>query len=111
MAVAAADRGPRHPRLRPRAMVAPEEPPVGTWRRADHRLGPDDLRLAAGRPACGSHRDRLLSWLRRFRAGLSGMMQPRHPPLIAFFVGMLGIALFSGMDAVMKGLVLAIGAF
>jgi S-adenosylmethionine uptake transporter len=32
-----------------------------------------------------------------------------HPPLIAFFVGVLGIALFSGMDAVMKGLVLAIG--
>jgi S-adenosylmethionine uptake transporter len=37
-------------------------------------------------------------------------MPPRsHPPLIAFFVGVLGIALFSGMDAVMKGLVLAIG--
>ena len=37
-------------------------------------------------------------------------MQPRaHPPLIAFAVGVLGIALFSGMDAVMKGLVLAIG--
>jgi len=37
-------------------------------------------------------------------------MSPRsHPPLIAFFVGVLGIALFSGMDAVMKGLVLAIG--
>ena len=32
-----------------------------------------------------------------------------HPPLVAFFVGVLGIALFSGMDAVMKGLVLAIG--
>ena len=32
-----------------------------------------------------------------------------HPPLIAFAVGVLGIALFSGMDAVMKGLVLAIG--
>ena len=29
----------------------------------------------------------------------------------AFLVGVLGIALFSGMDAVMKGLVLAIGAF
>jgi len=35
--------------------------------------------------------------------------RPSHPPLIAFFVGVLGIALFSGMDAVMKGLVLAIG--
>lgn len=33
----------------------------------------------------------------------------RHPPAIAFIVGVLGIALFSGMDAVMKGLVLAIG--
>jgi S-adenosylmethionine uptake transporter len=33
----------------------------------------------------------------------------RHSPLIAFLVGVLGIALFSGMDAVMKGLVLAIG--
>lgn len=32
-----------------------------------------------------------------------------HPPAIAFTVGVLGIALFSGMDAVMKGLVLAIG--
>ena len=40
------------------------------------------------------------------------MMQPRrHDPMIAFLVGMLGIALFSGMDAVMKGLVLAIGTF
>ena len=35
----------------------------------------------------------------------------RHDPVIAFFVGVLGIALFSGMDAVMKGLVLSIGAF
>jgi len=34
-----------------------------------------------------------------------------HDPLTAFFVGILGIALFSGMDAVMKGLVLAIGTF
>jgi drug/metabolite transporter (DMT)-like permease len=34
-----------------------------------------------------------------------------HPPVIAFSVGVLGIALFSGMDAVMKGLVLAIGTF
>jgi S-adenosylmethionine uptake transporter len=33
----------------------------------------------------------------------------RHPPVIAFLVGVLGIALFSGMDAVMKGLVLAVG--
>ena len=39
------------------------------------------------------------------------MSPPRHPPLTAFLVGMLGIALFSGMDAVMKGLVLAIGTF
>jgi S-adenosylmethionine uptake transporter len=35
----------------------------------------------------------------------------RHPPVVAFSVGVLGIALFSGMDAVMKGLVLAIGAY
>ncbi len=39
------------------------------------------------------------------------MHAPRHNPLTAFFVGVLGIALFSGMDAVMKGLVLAIGTF
>jgi len=32
-----------------------------------------------------------------------------HPPITAFLVGVLGIALFSGMDAVMKGLVIAIG--
>jgi S-adenosylmethionine uptake transporter len=32
-------------------------------------------------------------------------------PVPAFLVGVLGIALFAGMDAVMKGLVLAIGAF
>ena len=39
-------------------------------------------------------------------------MPPRqHPPAIAFIVGVVGIALFSGMDAVMKGLVLAIGAY
>ncbi|HUE78323.1 MAG TPA: DMT family transporter [Sphingomicrobium sp.] len=31
--------------------------------------------------------------------------------MTAFLVGMLGIAMFSGMDAVMKGLVLAIGTF
>src|SRR5690349_8533244 len=37
------------------------------------------------------------------------MARNAHPPLIAFAVGVLGIALFSGMDAVMKGLVLAIG--
>ena len=37
-------------------------------------------------------------------------MSARHSsPLAAFVVGMIGIALFSGMDAVMKGLVLAIG--
>jgi S-adenosylmethionine uptake transporter len=35
---------------------------------------------------------------------------PQHP-LHAFLVCVLGIALFSGMDAVMKGLVLAIGTF
>lgn len=39
------------------------------------------------------------------------MPAPRHDPLTAFLVGMSGIALFSGMDAVMKGLVIAIGAF
>lgn len=37
------------------------------------------------------------------------MTARHHPPAIAFLVGVLGIALFSGMDAVMKGLVLAIG--
>ena len=35
----------------------------------------------------------------------------RHTPVIAFAVGVLGIALFSAMDAVMKGLVLAIGTY
>ena len=35
----------------------------------------------------------------------------RHPPVIAFLVGMAGIATFSAMDAVMKGLVLAIGTY
>ena len=39
------------------------------------------------------------------------MHSPRHNPTIAFAVGTLGIALFSGMDAVMKGLVLAIGTY
>ena len=39
------------------------------------------------------------------------MHRPRHNPVTAFMVGVLGIALFSGMDAVMKGLVLAIGTF
>lgn len=34
-----------------------------------------------------------------------------HPPLIAFLVGMAGIATFSAMDAVMKGLVLALGTY
>ena len=38
-------------------------------------------------------------------------MSDRHPPILAFLVGVLGIALFSGMDAVMKSLVLAIGTF
>ena len=36
-------------------------------------------------------------------------MTSRPTPLIAFLVGMLGIATFSGMDAVMKGLVIALG--
>ena len=39
------------------------------------------------------------------------MSSARHSPIIAFSVGVLGIALFSAMDAVMKGLVLAIGAY
>ena len=39
------------------------------------------------------------------------MIAPRPTPAIAFAVGVLGIALFSGMDGVMKALVLAIGAF
>lgn len=39
------------------------------------------------------------------------MSPSRHSPGFAFAVGVLGIALFSGMDAVMKGLVLAIGTF
>ena len=38
-------------------------------------------------------------------------MLARHSPLVAFFVGMAGIATFSAMDAVMKGLVLALGAY
>jgi S-adenosylmethionine uptake transporter len=39
------------------------------------------------------------------------MLAPRHDPMTAFLVGMSGIALFSTMDAVMKGLVIAIGTF
>jgi S-adenosylmethionine uptake transporter len=39
------------------------------------------------------------------------MDTPRHDPVTAFAVGVIAIALFSGMDAVMKGLVLSIGAF
>lgn len=39
------------------------------------------------------------------------MLAPRHDPMTAFVVGMSGIALFSAMDAVMKGLVIAIGTF
>ncbi len=38
-------------------------------------------------------------------------MQARHLPLTAFLVGMAGIATFSAMDAVMKGLVLALGTY
>ena len=38
-------------------------------------------------------------------------MTERHSPLIAFLVGMIGIATFSGMDAVMKGLVIALGIY
>jgi S-adenosylmethionine uptake transporter len=39
------------------------------------------------------------------------MAAERPSPALAFAVGTLGIALFSVMDAVMKGLVLAIGAY
>ena len=39
------------------------------------------------------------------------MHLPRHTPLVAFLVGSVGIALFSAMDAVMKGLVLGIGVY
>ena len=39
------------------------------------------------------------------------MDEPRHPPLIAFIVAVFGIATFSIMDAVMKGLVLALGTY
>ena len=39
------------------------------------------------------------------------MKLPRPTPLTAFLVGTLGIATFSGMDAVMKGLVLALGTY
>jgi S-adenosylmethionine uptake transporter len=40
------------------------------------------------------------------------MASPRHPdPLVPFAVATAGIALFSAMDAVMKGLSLAIGAY
>lgn len=35
----------------------------------------------------------------------------RHDPIAAFIAGVTGIALFSAMDAVMKGLVIAIGAY
>ena len=38
-------------------------------------------------------------------------MLRRHDPLVAFLVGSIGIAAFSAMDAVMKGLVLAIGTY
>lgn len=39
-------------------------------------------------------------------------MDPRpHPPMTVFLVGMAGIATFSAMDAVMKGLVLALGTY
>ena len=39
------------------------------------------------------------------------MHKPRHDPVIAFLVAAFGIATFSAMDAVMKGLVLAIGTY
>ena len=39
------------------------------------------------------------------------MTSPRPTALTAFFVGSLGIATFSGMDAVMKGLVIALGIY
>jgi S-adenosylmethionine uptake transporter len=39
------------------------------------------------------------------------MHSRRNDPIFAFLVGAAGIALFSGMDAVMKGLVLSIGAY
>ena len=39
------------------------------------------------------------------------MDRPSHPPMIAFLVGMAGIFTFSAMDAVMKGLVLALGTY
>jgi len=39
------------------------------------------------------------------------MDEPPHPPPIAFMVAVFGIATFSAMDAVMKGLVLAIGTY
>jgi S-adenosylmethionine uptake transporter len=39
------------------------------------------------------------------------MERRHHPPLIAFLVGMAGIFTFSAMDAVMKGLVLALGTY
>ncbi len=38
-------------------------------------------------------------------------MMSRHTPLTAFLVGMVGIATFAIMDAVMKGLVLALGTY
>jgi S-adenosylmethionine uptake transporter len=39
------------------------------------------------------------------------MPAARPPALLAFIVGSLGIATFSGMDAVMKGLVIALGIY
>jgi len=39
------------------------------------------------------------------------MVNPRPTALTAFLVGSIGIATFSGMDAVMKGLVIALGIY
>jgi S-adenosylmethionine uptake transporter len=41
----------------------------------------------------------------------AGMSAPRSLTLIAFMAACLGVALFSAMDAVMKGLVLSIGVY
>src|SRR3546814_7733750 len=65
--------------------------------------------LMIRRPPRSTRTDTLFPYTTLFRS--RAMPPPRHPPLTAFFVGMAGIATFSAMDAVMKGLVLALGTY
>ena len=62
-------------------------------------------RFAFGRPGAGDGRGRL-----GYRAAMASQARP-DAALIPFSVATLGIALFSAMDAVMKGLSIAIGAY